>query len=91
MGVEFKIDGIMILTGLVVVAGVAVYVKKEKIKEALNPASDQNAIYTALNESLADATGRKDLTLGKAIYETKTYNPIAWLFEGIGTVTGQLP
>jgi len=86
-----KVDGLMML----VIAGVgtAAYVsyKKKDIIAAVNPANDNNIINNQVSSVVKKITQGKSSSLGELTYKTRAYNPLAWIFEGVGKITGDLP
>ncbi len=50
MSVSLRIDGIMVLTGLAIGAGLYVYNKRELLNK-INPASHDNVVYTTVSDN----------------------------------------
>ena len=69
-----RIDGLMVLSGLVLAGGVFLYMKRDELKGALdkvNPASDQKFAYQSVNaivDSVLEGTESEGDTLGTALY-----------------------
>lgn len=96
MGVKtsIKIDGLMVLIGAGVLGAVYIASQKEKISAALdkvNPASENNFVYQGTSKIVQAATMSEADSVGDLIYKTRYVNPIAWIFEGVGRITGDLP
>ncbi|WP_444959545.1 hypothetical protein [Microbulbifer sp. VVAC002] len=56
MSVSVRIDGLMILTGVAVVAVGAAWVNRGRLLDKINPASDQNIVYQGMG-GIGDAVG----------------------------------
>lgn len=69
-----RIDGLMVLTGLVLAGGVFLYMRRGALSDAINkvnPASDQNLAYQGVNaivDSVLEGTESEGDTLGTALY-----------------------
>ena len=90
MKTQLSIDGTMILIGLAVVAVGYVSYKKDEIITAVNPADDGNFINTHVTDVVKKITMNESQSLGELTYKTRAYNPLAWIFEGVGRLTGDL-
>lgn len=64
MGVSVKVDGLMIAAGLVAVVGVAVWLQRRQLVDAINPASSNNLAYQAANQVTETLTQGRDTDLG---------------------------
>ncbi len=79
MGVNVKIDGIMVVAGLVAVVGLAVYIQRNKLITAFNPTSSNNLAYQAANSVTQTLTQGHDKTLGNFWYrKCKEQNFAPW-------------
>lgn len=91
MGAQVQIDGVMVLTGAAVLAGLVLYAKRQELINAVNPASDQNVVNQAASKFVQEASDGQYENVGDWVYQTRGTNPIAWIFEGVGRLTGDLP
>lgn len=75
MGVNVRVDGLMILTGAVVGAGALVYLNRGKIAEAINPVSENNLA----NKALHSAAGTENVNgfFDNIVYGATLVNPFA--------------
>ena len=92
MNTALKIDGLMVLTGAVVIIGGYLYYKKDAIIDSVTTAvdvtSDENIVNQTFHAIANDPQGR---SYGEYIYDNKEIHPLAWIFEGVGKLTGDLP
>lgn len=68
MGVSVKVDGLMVVAALVAVVGLAVYLQRQKLLDAINPTSSNNLAYQAASSVTETLTQGKDKTLGSFWY-----------------------
>lgn len=66
---SIKFDGLMLLTLVGIAGGVYVYSQREKIANAVNPASRDNLAYSGVNAIGAELSGQRDFSLGAWIYD----------------------
>jgi len=70
MSVDLKVDGVMVLTGVIVGTGIFLYSKRgavlDTVTTKLNPASSQNLIYDSLggNDPDSAVTSAADVIFG---------------------------
>lgn len=72
MGVNVRVDGLMVIAGLAVAAGVVIYWNRKAIGQALdkvNPASSNNLVNQGVNTLAETVSGKKGCTLGTALYD----------------------
>ncbi len=87
MGVNVRVDGVMVVAALVVGTGAYVYSQKDKLKAAankINPASDQNFVYQAVQGETLEAVGDKYfayLDLINPFNESDEYAKQVWGLE----------
>ena len=87
MGVNVRVDGVMVVAALLVGAGIYAYSQKEKLKAAadkVNPASDQNFVYQAVKGDTLTAVGDKYfayLDLINPFNESDDYAKKVWGLE----------
>jgi len=91
MSVGLKVDGLMIVIVAGVVAGSVIYIKRKKIKQALDVTSDKNVFYSNTSDFVRGASSGKYKNVADFTYKTRKYNPLAWAFEVIGKLNGDLP
>jgi hypothetical protein len=88
MGVSVRVDGVMVVAALAVVAAGVVWYNRRAIIGAVDITSDQNIAYQTANKLTQAATGDSGQTFGGWVYDTRAYNPLAWINEGIMKVLG---
>jgi len=91
MAIGVKVDGLMLLVIAGVVAGSVVYAKRKKIIESIDPTSEKNLAYQGASGFVKGASAGKYKNVADWTWQTRKYNPLAWAFEGIAKLTGDLP
>ncbi len=86
-----KVDGLMVLVVAGIIAGVVVYTKRKNIIESVDPTNANNIVNQSATSIVKSVSNNKYQNVGDWVYKTKTYNPIAWAFEGIAKLNGDLP
>lgn len=96
--VDVKVDGIMLLTGLALLGVAVIYFKFDDIKQGVvevakkvDPTNEENIAHGLAVEGINAVTGEDYTNAGQFVYETQPYNPIGWIFEGVGRLRGDIP
>lgn len=69
MGVNVRVDGLMVLTGAAVAGGVLLYLNRQAVGQAFNPASDQNLAYKGVNAVGSELSGDDNFSFGVWLWE----------------------
>ena len=91
MSVGVKIDGLMVLIITGVIAGSVIYINRKKMLEKIDPTNENNIANTSFHRLVNAIDPEETRTYGQYLYENKSIHPLAWIFEGIGTLNGDLP
>lgn len=74
MGVNVRVDGLMVIAGLAVAGAGYVYLKRNAITDAVNPASSENLVYKGLGGGTG---GTLDTTANHVFGAVDLINPWA--------------
>ncbi len=74
-----------------VVAGSVVYINRKKLIEKIDPTNKNNLANTGFHSLVKTIDPTETRTYGEYLYDNKSIHPLAWIFEGIGKLTGDLP
>ncbi len=69
MGVDVKVDGVMVVTGIAVIAAIYLAARKDALVAAVNPADDRNLANRAVNAIGEGISGQDGWTLGGWLYD----------------------
>lgn len=90
MAVSVRVDGVMVVAGLALAGAAFLYWKRDAIAAALDPTRESNLAHQAATKAINAVTDGGYESVGDWAWATRDYNPLAWVFEGIGRVTGDI-